>query len=238
MNKAVSYWTYTTFNHTGRYTKRYVVYTYSWWWDGKSYNSQMVPVKRTNDYDEFDTITEVRDYINFLNELYQDVEEPYKVPEKWVHRLTGNVTYKRPSQFQDYMYIYNESYWEAEDGKRKFWGYYVFDYEVERVIDHGGVDHPEFTKQYKQNLAIRDALFRGKDEIPKDYKWDIGEYEGWLQFRWGNGLNAIEKEDEINKQKRTEATRIREEKKQIQETFIDEDFIDEDKAYKYLKSLE
>ena len=57
--------------------------------------------------------------------------------------------------------------------------------------------------------------------------WDDGEYEGWLQFRWGNGLNAIEKEDEINKQKRAEATRIREEKKQIQETFIDEDFVGE-----------
>jgi hypothetical protein len=52
---------------------------------------------------------------------------------------------------------------------------------------------------------------------------NYGEYEGWLQFRWGNSLNAIEKEDEINKQKRAEAARIREEKKQIQETFIDED---------------
>lgn len=221
MSKAVSYWTYATFNHNGRYTKRYVVYTYSWWWEGKNYNSQMIPVKRTNDYDEFDTITEVRDYIELLKSIYQDIKEPYKVPEKWVHRSTGNVTYKRPSQFQDYMYIYNESYWDAEDGKCKYWGYYVFDYETQRVIDHGGHDHPEFTKQYKQNLAIRDALFRGKDEIPVDYKWDTGEYEGWLQFRWGNGLNAIEKEDEINEQKRIEAARIREEKKQNQEIFID-----------------
>ena len=226
MSKAVSYWTYATFNHNGRYTKRYVVYTYSWWWEGKNYNSQMIPVKRTNDYDEFDTITEVRDYIELLKSIYQDIKEPYKVPEKWVHRSTGNVTYKRPSQFQDYMYIYNESYWDAEDGKCKYWGYYVFDYETQRIIDHGGVDHPEFTKQYKQNLELRDVLFRGKDEIPKGYKWDIGEYEGWLQYRWGNGLNAIEKEDEINKRKLAEATRIREEKKQNQEVFIDEDFID------------
>ena len=62
-------------------------------------------------------------------------------------------------------------------------------------------------------------LFRGKDEIPEDYKWDVGEYEGWLQYRWGNGLNAIEREDEINEQKRADAARIREEKKQIQEIF-------------------
>ena len=221
MGKAVSYWTYRTFNHLGRYTKRYVVYTYSWWWDGKNYNSEMVPVKRTNDYDEFDTITEVRDYIKFLNELYQDVEEPYKVPECWVDRFDGKKIHKRPVYSAEYRYIHNDSYWEAEDGVRKFWGYYVFDYETERVIDHGGHDHPEFTKQYKQNLAIRDALFRGKDEIPEDYKWDDGEYEGWLQFRWGNGLNAIEKEDEINGQKRAEAARIREQKKQAQEIFIE-----------------
>lgn len=228
MSKAVSYWTYATFNHTGKYTKRYVVYTYSWWWDGENYNSEMVPVKRTNDYDEFDTLFEVNDYIELLKSIYNDVEEPYKVPECWTDRFTGKKEYKRPPSKAEYRYIYKDSYWDAEDGKRKFWGYYVFDFGAERVIDHGGVDHPEFTKQYKQNLEIRDRIFRRKDEIPEGYMWDDGEYEGWLQFRWGNGLNAIEKEDEINKQKRAEATRIREEKKQIQETFIDEDFIDED----------
>lgn len=221
MSKAVSYWTYATFNHKGRYTKRYVVYTYSWWWDGKNYNSEMVPVKRTNDYDEFDTITEVRDYINFLNELHQDVGEPYKVPECWVDRFDGKKIYKKPLYSSEYRYIHNDSYWDAEDGKRKFWGYYVFDFGAERVIDHGGVDHPEFTKQYKQNLEIRDRIFRRKDEIPEGYMWDDGEYEGWLQFRWGNGLNAIEKEDEINEQKRAEAARIREQKKQVQEIFVE-----------------
>lgn len=224
MSYGVSYWTYKTFNHKGQYTKRYVVYTYSWWWDGHNYKTSDTAVKRSNDYDEFDTITEVRDYIKFLNELYKDVEEPYKVPECWVDRFDGKTIHKRPVYSAEYRYIHNDSYWEAEDGVRKFWGYYVFDYEAERVIDHGGHDHPEFTKQYKQNLELRDALFRGKDEIPEDYKWDIGEYEGWLQYRWGNGLNAIEKEDEINEQKRAEAARIREEKKQIQETFIDEDY--------------
>ncbi len=227
MSKAVSYWTYTTFNHTGKYTKRFVVYTYSWWWEDKNYNSKMVPVKRTNDYDEFDTIVEVKDYIKFLNELYQDVEEPYKVPECWTDRFTGKKIHKKPLYAFEHHYIYNESYWEAEDGKRKFWGYYVFDYETERIIDHGGVAHPDFPKQYKQDLKLRDILFRGKDEIPKDYKWDRGEYEGWLQFRWGNGLNAIEKEDEINEKKRTEAARIREQKKQVQEIFV-ETFFNED----------
>ena len=37
----------------------------------------------------------------------------------------------------------------------------------------------------------KDYLFRGPDEIPKGYEWDDGEYEGWLQFRWGDGKNTI-----------------------------------------------
>lgn len=215
MSNIVSYWTYRTFNHNGQYTKRYIVYTYSWWWDGKNYNSQMTPVKRTNDYDEFDTIDEVNDYIKFVKEYYHDVETPYLVPEQWIHRFNGTVLKYHPAS--DYLYDRKDAYWDAEDGVRKFWGYYVFDYKDERVIDHGGHDHPEFTKQYKQNLELRDILFRGKDEIPEDYKWDNGEYEGWLQFRWGNGLNGIEKEDEINRQKKIEAERIREEKQKVKE---------------------
>ena len=65
-------------------------------------------------------------------------------------------------------------------------------------------------------------MFRGKDEIPEDYKWDIGEYEGWLQFRWGNGLNAIEKEDEINRQKKIEADNKRLEREAERKAFDEE----------------
>jgi hypothetical protein len=41
-------------------------------------------------------------------------------------------------------------------------------------------------------LYIKDYVFRGENEIPKSYHWDDGEYEGWLQFRWGDGKNAID----------------------------------------------
>jgi hypothetical protein len=41
----------------------------------------------------------------------------------------------------------------------------------------------------------RDYVFRDKDEIPKNYKWDDGEYDGWLQYRWGDGKNAIDYEE-------------------------------------------
>lgn len=222
MSTGVSYWTYKTFNSQNKYTKRYVVYTFAWWWEGKNYNSNMHTVKRSNDYDEFDTIFEVQDYIKFLNEIYADVEQPYKVPECWVDRFNGNKVNKKPLYSSEYRYERHDAYWEAEDGKRKFWGYYVFDYKEQRVIDHGGVKHPEIDKVYKNDLQLRDALFRGKDEIPENYKWDVGEYEGWLQFRWGNGQNAIEKEDKINCLKKIEADRIREEKQNARKEFEDE----------------
>lgn len=40
-------------------------------------------------------------------------------------------------------------------------------------------------------LAELDFFFRGPGEVPEDYKWDDGEYEGWLQYRWGDGKNAL-----------------------------------------------
>jgi len=45
-------------------------------------------------------------------------------------------------------------------------------------------------KKTNGNL-VKDVLFRKPGEIPADYKWDEGEYEGWLIYRWGDGSNAI-----------------------------------------------
>ena len=30
-----------------------------------------------------------------------------------------------------------------------------------------------------------------ENDVPIDYIWDAGEYEGWLQFKWGDGKNAV-----------------------------------------------
>lgn len=53
------------------------------------------------------------------------------------------------------------------------------------LVDKGKLDSPR----------VRDILFRREDEVPKNYKWDDGEYEGWLRFRWGDGKNAIKPKD-------------------------------------------
>ena len=84
--------------------------------------------------------------------------------------------------------------WDFSDG-RQFWGYIVLD-----MIEHkfikvvNGLHMSSYTvSAIKPTLAQYDMFFRGEDEIPEDYQWDIrGEYAGWIQFRWGDGKNAID----------------------------------------------
>jgi len=73
---------------------------------------------------------------------------------------------------------------------KDFWGYVIADTEECKVIEWGGLCMYHISKKMDQR-EVKDYLFRGEDEIPKDYKWDDGEYEGWLQYRWGDGKNAI-----------------------------------------------
>jgi hypothetical protein len=123
---------------------------------------------------EFDTMEEVDDEVELIEELYKDTPRPE-------HRRHLNSS--KSTQVTDY-------HWCAPSFCEAFWGYMVVDFQNEKIIKWG---HDEL-RTYKKNSDIRklqDWLFRGEDEIPKDYKWDVGEYDGWLQFRWGNGLNDI-----------------------------------------------
>ena len=71
--------------------------------------------------------------------------------------------------------------------------------------------------------VLYDILFRGPDEIPKNYKWDFGEYEGWLQFRWGDGKNAI---DYVEKEKpKKEVNNI--DNEEVIDEPIDTSYVDE-----------
>lgn len=55
---------------------------------------------------------------------------------------------------------------------------------------------PCLNYDWDNKLAELDFFFRGPLEVPENYNWDIGEYDGWLQFRWGDGKNKIIKENE------------------------------------------
>lgn len=220
-------WTYKTYNNRYKFTKRYVVYSFTWHWEDER-NANDYPVV-TNDYAEFDDLVEVSEHLDLIEGIYKDVEKPILIKEHALNKHNGSIIYKGKhgypysvdQHYEDYKKI--PAHYECENGKKHFWGYMVIDYHKEDFIKMGGDRHPEFY-DYKRRLEIYDCIFRigntlrKTDPIPKDYEWDKGEYEGWLQYRWGNGLNAIDKEDEINRQKKIEADRKREEKqKQIEE---------------------
>ena len=129
---------------------------------------------------EYDTLKEAQEEIELINEIYKDTPKPSEGNNK----------------------IDDSSYW----------GYLLIDFENEKVIvGNDGIYHPyrfdkeSFKKKYK--LHIMDYFFRKDEEIPKDYKWNgIEEYCGWLQFRWGDGKNAIEYVDNLkNKKKSTKS---------------------------------
>lgn len=68
-------------------------------------------------------------------------------------------------------------------------------------------------------------FFRKDNEIPKDYKWDKGEYEGWLQYRWGDGKNVIDYKKPSNKKIRlTEGNKNDENLKRTDEDDIQDKF--------------
>lgn len=143
------------------HTKRYMV-IFNIWTDKK--------FKETKT--EYDNIKDVKEETNLIDEVYRDTPVPLKV-------------LKEKSWKKEYD-TYTISY---EDG-RKYWGYCVVDFEKQEILKYGGHGLINYGKKTDQRI-VKDVFFRGNDEIPKGYQWDDGEYEGWLQYRWGNGKNAI-----------------------------------------------
>ena len=46
-------------------------------------------------------------------------------------------------------------------------------------------------KSINSSMSNKDYFFRDTDICPDEYIWKEGEYNGWLQFKWGDGKNAI-----------------------------------------------
>ena len=124
---------------------------------------------------EFDTESDWKEEVMLIEKVYADTPRPYKVE-------------KEGSKWHDEM-------WKFEINSR-FWGYLVLDFVKEKVVKVGGDGIYKYHgigswRSELVSLRMLDEFFRGKDEIPKDYIFDTGEYEGWLQYRWGDGKNAI-----------------------------------------------
>jgi len=146
-----------------KHSKRYAVIFNKW-----------TLYKNIENVTEFDTMEEANEEIKLLEEMYADTPKP---EHRWnCNNLKGTVV-------TDY-------HWNAPSWGEAFWGYILVDFQEEKIITWGH-DELRTYKKWTDIRKLKDWLFRGENEIPKDYKWSAGEYDGWLQFRWGNGLNAI-----------------------------------------------
>lgn len=187
------------------HTSRYLIMVNEWGFDlhyKRAYKSFF------RSYTEnCETIEAVNESINMLKEIYADVEWPdvksyrkYKSTKSMSRNEIMNderlKLEKYLAQPDTYPYARNISW--IFDATHYWYGWVVFDFEKEEIFNVGGKALKDYEFPLK-SLRLKDLAFTREDEIPKDYKWDAGEYDGWLQFRYGNGLNAIEIEDERNR---------------------------------------
>lgn len=215
-------WTYSTFRKFSfNVTKRYVIYWYKWYWDNINEMNDPSTAYKENEYVQFDTMDEVNAHIELINEIYADIKRPEINEAYWQDILT-----KQKYPFKPNIHESRITYHKPETVTHKdyqfFWGYMILDYEKNEIVKMCGDKHPEINTNYKTDLRLKDVLFRRNDEIPENYKWDNGEYDGWLQFRWGNGLNAIDKEDKLNEIKREQEYKEREKRRKEREEFEEE----------------
>lgn len=136
-------------------------------WDDKKFSQTI---------NQYDTIEDVKEEYKLINELYCNTPRPQKIFKK--------DNYRRHYGKKEY----NISY----EGGARFWGYIIIDYDKNEIIkihNDGLLDFEGKTI----TLRMKDFYLRKPGEIPEDYKFECGaEYEGWLQYRWGNRMNAVD----------------------------------------------
>ena len=126
----------------------------------------------------FDTLDEALEEAKLINIVYSPTPRPKKIYKTIYH-------YRR-SRSRDFEFDFSDGSY--------FWGYMILDMTDCKIIKLvNTVKMPGHVFSGKITLNDIDVLFRREDEVPDDYIWDArGEYNGWLQFRWGDGKNAID----------------------------------------------
>ncbi len=173
--------------------KKYIVLTNIWGKKRSIYFGKLMDVFK-EEKEEFDTMEEVNEYVS----LFEGVCSQYEMPEKKQNEYRGREIVKDK--------LGRNYHYEFTNDDQRLWGYVIADTENLSIVRWGGIEMMNINKRMNK-LELKDRLFRGPDEIPNNYKWDNGEYAGWLQFRWGDGKNAIgyvepkkeikEKDDEV-----------------------------------------
>lgn len=185
-------------------TKRYALVFQLWYYEYTDFECRYKQPIIKSSIEQFDTYDEMMKIANLYNELYKDTPIPELVESFYYDKKTKEKINVRKNGLyvvypKENTYGIVEKHYDYDNGNAKHWGYVLIDYKEEKILN---VVHDKFSPfdvgQWKYDLALKDSLFRKKGEVPDNYIWDDGEYEGWLQFRFGNGMNAIEIEDKLN----------------------------------------
>lgn len=211
-------------------TKRYMLIFQTWWYEypyAKQHNFENKKEHRKVSYEEFDTIDELHEAMKLYDDIYKDTPVPYEIESYYYDAVTGATKFDMWDNYSirnRAKLIPHHTYYG--DGEYQHWGYVTLDFEEEKIL---GQYHTKFNddwKQWRSNLDLLNTYFLKDGEIPKDYVWDEGEYEGWLQYRWGNGLNKIEVEDEINRkaEERKQILKAKHLAKQLEEKQLMEEY--------------
>ena len=165
----------------------------TFWWHAKRIYNINRPTKYCvifNTYEDgpksfsvtpFDTLDDALEEAKLINIMYSDTPKPEKIYVEKGGKYSGKKRWSKGYNLD----FSNGAY---------YWGYAVLDMINSKIIKVvNEIRHFGFTIDSKSSLTIQDVLFRGEDEIPEDYIWDKrGEYNGWLQFRWGDKKNALD----------------------------------------------
>ena len=133
---------------------------------------------------EYDNINDCNEECDELNKIYAN----HPIPE---------IIEKREIKASKYSRKHLETIWDYSNGK-SWWGYIVLDMQECKAIRTGGYgfncqNHICYNtcKSINASKETKDYFFRDLEVCPDEYIWKNGEYDGWLQFKWGDGKNAI-----------------------------------------------
>lgn len=152
------------FKHTSEFKKLKNPYVVIFnLWDNKL-------IQQINDYA---TLEEALEEAKLINIYYADTPKPIRLKDHY--QSWSSRSCNKP------IYSYSNG--------GKFWGFIVLDYNKNEIVKIGHDGLKGFGK--KITLNMKDYFLRNANEIPENYQFDIGEYDGWLQYRWGDGKNAV-----------------------------------------------
>ena len=167
--------------------KRFIVVTNIWGMKWNMFHTGLKDyIKEEREY--FDTMEEVNDYVNLFEGVYNGTDDKItfsKPCELWGY-VVGDTKQFSITKWGGNMKYLSKCCKRNQEGIVKPIPYSNANLGLSFMYSFNNMDSK------MNNLYTKDYIFRDENEIPQNYHWDNGEYEGWLQFRWGDGKNAID----------------------------------------------